>query len=148
MSRDCQANVSNERPAPRRRIAGAILGLAVLGLAVLLPSSAFAAGEFDGVWQGLMERDFGPLCARTYELQIGVEGEVVAGRMLGPDGTVGLLGAMTPDGRLIALRGEGSLRFRLDGEVRDGVLLGTWSAIRNSVGDCSGSFVLRRRPDA
>lgn len=141
MPADCQANVSNERPVPRRRIAGAILVLAVL-----LPSAVFAAGEFDGAWQGRMERDFGPLCARTYELQVGIEGQVAAGRMLAPEGPVELLGAMTPDGRLVALRGQASLRFQLDGEVRDGILLGSWSAIRSSLGDCSGSFVLRRRP--
>ena len=134
--------MSIERLGPSRRRIGA-----VLGLAILLPSAAFAAGEFDGVWQGRMERDFGPLCARTYELQVAVEGQVAAGRMQAPEGTVELLGAMTPDGRLVALRGKSSLRFRLDGEVRDGILLGTWSAIRNSVGDCSGSFVLRRRPE-
>ena len=132
--------MSNERPAPRRRTAGAILGLALL-----LPSAALADGAFDGVWQGRMERDFGPLCARTYELQLAVEGQVAAGRMLGPEGTVELLGAMTPDGRLVALRGKAALRFQLDGKVRDGVLRGTWSAIRTSLGDCSGSFVLRRR---
>ena len=58
MPAGCKANVSNERPGPgRRRAAGA------LGLAALLPAATFAAGEFDGVWQGRMERDFGPLCA-------------------------------------------------------------------------------------
>lgn len=136
----CRANVSIERLGPSRRRIGA-----VLGLAILLPSAAFAAGEFDGVWQGRMERDFGPLCAKSYELRVAVEGQVAAGRILGPEGSVELLGAMTPDGRLVALRGKTSLRFRLDGRVRDGVLLGTWSAIRNAVGDCSGSFALWRR---
>ena len=115
-----------------------------LCLAALLPASA-AAGAFDGVWLGRMEKDFGPLCAGSYDLHVAVEGERAAGRMRGPEGVLQLLGAMTAEGRLVALRGRNGLRFRLDGQVKEGVLRGTWSAIRSSVGDCSGSFLLRRK---
>lgn len=123
----------------------------LLVAAALLLAQPGRAGEIEGEWLGEMRRDFGPRCENRYRLHIVISGEDAAGQIIGRSERIELLGAVAEDGRKVTLRGKAALRFQLDGQfdgqLREDRLLGTWSAIYSSLGDCSGSFMMLRKPE-
>ena len=119
----------------------------LLVAAALLLAQPGRAGELEGEWLGEMRRDFGPRCERSYRLHIVISGREAAGQIIGSSERIDLLGAVAEDGRKVTLRGKTALRFQLDGQLREDRLLGTWSAIYSSLGDCSGSFMMLRKPE-
>ena len=115
--------------------------------AALLLAQPGRAGELEGEWLGEMRRDFGPRCENRYRLHIVISGRDAAGQIIGRSERIELLGAVAEHGRKVTLRGKAALRFQLDGQLREDRLLGTWSAIYSSLGDCSGSFMMLRKPE-